>query len=61
MPDGSVQLEVFPTCLHLQRVDAARNMRRFYRMTIQGVEESVYTLQIFTNEGVMIKRAIIKR
>ncbi|MBZ9630618.1 tandem-95 repeat protein [Salegentibacter sp. LM13S] len=34
---------------------------RFYRMTIQGVEESVYTLQIFTNEGVMIKRAIIKR
>ena len=35
MPDGSVQLEVFPTCLHLQKVDAARNMRRFYRMTIQ--------------------------
>ena len=35
MPDGSAQLEVFPTCLHLQRVDAAHNMRRFYRMTIQ--------------------------
>ncbi|TGD61142.1 WGR domain-containing protein [Tabrizicola sp. WMC-M-20] len=35
MPDGSAQLEVFPTCLHLQRVDPARNMRRFYRMTIQ--------------------------
>ncbi|MGW1456713.1 T9SS type A sorting domain-containing protein [Salegentibacter agarivorans] len=34
---------------------------RFYRMTIQGVEESVYTLQIFTNEGVIVKRAIIKR
>ncbi|PKD20227.1 hypothetical protein APR41_14695 [Salegentibacter salinarum] len=34
---------------------------RFYRMTIQGVEESVYTLQIFTNEGVLVKRAIIKR
>jgi hypothetical protein len=30
-------------------------------MTIQGVEESVYTLQIFTNEGVIVKRAIIKR
>jgi predicted DNA-binding WGR domain protein len=35
MPDGSVQLEVFPTCMHLERVDAARNMRRFYQMTIQ--------------------------
>lgn len=35
MPDGGGQLEVFPTCLHLQRVDPARNMRRFYRMTIQ--------------------------
>lgn len=35
MPDGSAQLEVFPTCLHLRRVDPARNMRRFYRMTIQ--------------------------
>lgn len=35
MPDGSAQLEVFPTCLHLQRVDPARNMRRFYRITIQ--------------------------
>ncbi|PRX49648.1 Ig-like domain-containing protein [Salegentibacter salegens] len=34
---------------------------RFYRMIIQGVEESVYTLQIFTNEGVTVKRAIIKR
>ncbi|WP_037320030.1 HYR domain-containing protein [Salegentibacter sp. Hel_I_6] len=34
---------------------------RFYRMTIQGVAESVYTLQIFTNEGTIIKRAIIKR
>ena len=35
MPDGSAQLEVFPTCLHLQRVDPARNMRRFYSLTIQ--------------------------
>lgn len=35
MPDGNAQLEVFPTCLHLKRIDAACNMRRFYRMTIQ--------------------------
>lgn len=35
MPDGSVQLEVFPTCLHLRRIDPARNMRRFYRLSIQ--------------------------
>ena len=35
MLDGSNQLEVFPTCLHLRRVDLARNMRRFYRMTVQ--------------------------
>lgn len=34
-PGGSAQLEVFPTCLHLQRVKPARNMRRFSRMTIQ--------------------------
>lgn len=35
MPDSSTQLEMFPTCLHLQRVDPARNMRRFYRITTQ--------------------------
>ena len=35
MPKDSAQLEVFPTCMHLERVDPARNMRRFYRMTIQ--------------------------
>lgn len=35
MLDGSNQLEVFPTCLHLRRVDPARNMRRFYCMTVQ--------------------------
>jgi len=34
---------------------------RFYRMTIQGVAASVYTLQIFTNEGVIVKRVIISR
>ena len=35
MPKNSTQLELFPTCLHLERVDTARNMRRFYRMTIE--------------------------
>ncbi|AGY32493.1 WGR domain-containing protein [Rhodobacter sphaeroides] len=35
MPDDGVQLEVFPTCLHLQRIDTARNLWRFYRMTVQ--------------------------
>ena len=35
MPDGGIQLDVFPTDLHLRRVDPARNMRRFYGMTIQ--------------------------
>jgi hypothetical protein len=34
---------------------------RFYRMSILAVAESVYTLQIFTNEGVTVKRVIIKR
>ena len=35
MSKDSAQLDVFPTCMHLQRVDLARNMRRFYRMAIQ--------------------------
>lgn len=35
MPKHGAQLEVFPTYMHLERVDPARNMRRFYRMTIQ--------------------------
>ena len=35
MQNVSAQLEVFPTCLYLQRVDPARNVRRFYRMTVQ--------------------------
>jgi len=29
------QLEVFPTDLQMRRIDPARNMRRFYRMSIQ--------------------------
>lgn len=35
MLDAYVQLEVFPTVLDLRRIDPARNMRRFYRMSIQ--------------------------
>ncbi|AXQ96132.1 WGR domain-containing protein (plasmid) [Cereibacter azotoformans] len=35
MPESGIQLEVFPTCLHLRRIDCARNMRRFYRMAVQ--------------------------
>lgn len=35
MFDAPVQLEVFPTTLGLTRIDPARNMQRFYRMSIQ--------------------------
>lgn len=35
MFEASAQLEVFPTDLHLRRIDPVRNMRRFYRMSIQ--------------------------
>ena len=35
MPQYSAQLELFPACLHLERVEPKRNMRRFYRMTIE--------------------------
>lgn len=35
MPDGGAQLEIFPTDLHLSRVDPSVNMNRFYRMTVQ--------------------------
>ena len=31
----SAQLEAFPNCIHLQRIDSTCNMRRFYQMTIQ--------------------------
>ena len=30
-----VQLEVFPTDLHLRRIEPACNMRRFYRLCVQ--------------------------
>ncbi|TQM94650.1 putative DNA-binding WGR domain protein [Roseinatronobacter monicus] len=33
--DAVSQLEIFPTDLQMRRVDPARNMRRFYRMSIQ--------------------------
>lgn len=36
MFDTGSQLEVFPTDLHLQRIDPARNMRRYYRMAIHS-------------------------
>lgn len=35
MFDQSLQLEVFPTRLHLRRIDPAENMRRFYRLQVQ--------------------------
>lgn len=35
MFDAPVQFEVFPTTLGLKRIDPARNMRRFYRMSIE--------------------------
>ena len=35
MFDVAVQLEVFPTELQMKRLDPARNMRRFYRMSVQ--------------------------
>lgn len=35
MFDQPVQLEVFPTDLHLRRIDPACNMRRFYRLSVQ--------------------------
>ena len=35
MHDEHTQFEVFPDRLHLRRVDPARNMRRFYLMSVQ--------------------------
>jgi predicted DNA-binding WGR domain protein len=35
MFDTQIQLEIFPTDLRLSRIDPVRNMRRFYRMSIQ--------------------------
>ena len=35
MSEDHTQFEVFPDRLHLRRVDPAKNMRRFYLMTVQ--------------------------
>lgn len=35
MPDVPSQRDMFPRDLQLTRVDAARNMQRFYSMTVQ--------------------------
>ena len=36
MFDMGSQLEVFPTHLHLRRIDPARNMRRYYRIAVNS-------------------------
>jgi predicted DNA-binding WGR domain protein len=36
MFDSSMQMEVSPTEVDLERIDPSLNMRRFYRMTIQS-------------------------
>lgn len=35
MPDGGAQFEVFPTNLHLRRIDPVRNARCFYQLSVQ--------------------------
>jgi len=35
MLDGGAQFEIFPTDLHLRRVEPALNINRFNRMTVQ--------------------------
>ena len=35
MLHASIQLDVFPTDVQMRRVDPVRNMRRFYRMSVQ--------------------------
>lgn len=35
MTDNPVQAEIFPNRLKLRRVNAQKNMRRFYLMTVQ--------------------------
>ena len=34
MPDNADQFEVFPSLLHLRRIDPGCNMRRYYRMSV---------------------------
>jgi predicted DNA-binding WGR domain protein len=35
MFDPVAQLEIFPRTLDLRRIDVARNMRRYYRLSVQ--------------------------
>ena len=35
MFDSANQLEIFPRTLDLRRIDVARNMRRYYRLSVQ--------------------------
>ena len=35
MYHSSIQLDVFPTDVQMRRIDPARNMRRFYRLSVQ--------------------------
>jgi len=35
MYHSPIQLDVFPTDLQMRRIDPARNMRRFYRLSVQ--------------------------
>lgn len=35
MYHSAIQLDVFPTDVQMRRIDAARNMRRFYRLRVQ--------------------------
>ena len=35
MYHSPIQLDVFPTDVQMRRIDPARNMRRFYRLSIQ--------------------------
>ena len=36
MYHSPIQLDVFPTVVQLRRIDPARNMRRFYRLSVQS-------------------------
>lgn len=35
MYHGPIQLDTFPTDVQMRRIDPARNMRRFYRLSVQ--------------------------
>ncbi|OEY73182.1 T9SS type A sorting domain-containing protein [Salegentibacter salarius] len=60
-PEGMLveQVRVFDSRGRFILQKEYKDIARFYRMTIESVAASVYTLQIFTNEGVIVKRVII--